>query len=166
VLGLSEWGTESRREGHVGRSPYAAFAGREPTLDEPREHFVGILGLRPAHLELAGLASHGSKIVAHRAIGRVLLHPQQKLVLHHGRDRGEIGVLEGNFRDHRLLPCIRRSKDHFVWIACHGLTVGVALGAAATPLIHHDDRLVRELVLRDRAGLCARLREATVRATK
>ncbi|MEY9116162.1 hypothetical protein ABIE86_004894 [Bradyrhizobium diazoefficiens] len=101
----------------------------------------------PAHLEFARCGR--LQIVPCRLVGRILLDPEQELVLRHRRDRGEIGVVEGDFGDERLLPGVRRSEDHLVGIACGRLAVDITFGAAAAALVDDDDGLLRQLVLGD-----------------
>ena len=116
-------------------------------LDHAGQDFVGVLGLRAAHLEVARCGR--LQIVACGLVGRVLLDPEQELILRHGGDRGQIGVVEGDLGDERLLPGIRRAEDHLVGIARGGLAVDIAFRAAAAGLVDDDDRLVRQLVLGD-----------------
>jgi hypothetical protein len=113
------------------------------------EDFVGVLGLRATHLELAGLRRRGFQVLANRLVWRVLLHPEQEFILGQRRDGGQVGMLEGDPGYHRLLPGIRCAEDHFVGIARGRLAIGVALGAAAATFVDDHDRLIGQLVFDD-----------------
>jgi hypothetical protein len=107
--------------------------------------------LRPTHLEFAGLGRRRFEVLANALVGGVLLHPEQEFVLRHRRDRGQVGVLEGNLRDHRLLPSIRRAEDDLVWVARRRLGIGIAFGPASAALVDDDDGLIGQLVFDDDA---------------
>ena len=118
-------------------------------LDHPGQHLIGVLGLRATHLELG--RSRRLEKIAGRLVGRVLFHPQQELVLRHGGDRGEIGVVEGDLGDERLLPRVRGAEDHLVGIARGRLAVDIAFRPAAAALVDDHDRLIGQLVFGDDA---------------
>ena len=126
-------------------------------VDHAGEGFIGVLGLRAAHLEIAGrLRGDGFEKILHVLVGRILLDPEQELVLHHRGNRRQVRVIIGDLGDHRLVPGIRCAEHDLVGIARHGLGVGVAFGAAAAGLVDDDDRLLDEFVfgddVLDRAG--------------
>ncbi len=143
--------------GELDRGLRAALEGDVDELDvggladQARQGLVGVLRLRTAHLCGAVLGLHRLEVILHVLVGRILLHPQQELVLHHGRDRREIGVVERDLRDHGLRPGVRGAEHEVVRIARQRLGVGVALCAAAARLVDHHDRLVEQLVLHDRS---------------
>ncbi len=117
--------------------------------DHARQELVGVLRLGAAHLELGLLAR--LDVILGGLDRAVLLDPEQELVLRHRGDGGEIGVLIGELRGHRLRPGVRGPEDHLVGVAGLRLAVDVALGAAAARLVDHHHRLVDELVLGDDA---------------
>jgi hypothetical protein len=118
-------------------------------FDHASENFVSILRLGAAHLEVAGLRPDSFQVFADSLVWCILLHPEQEFVLRHGRDRGEVGVLEGDPRYHRLLPGIRGAEDHLVGVARGGLAVGVAFGPAAAAFVDDHDGLIGQLVFND-----------------
>ena len=116
-------------------------------LHDLDEGLVEVLGLRAAHLHVAGLGG-GDEFRA-RLPRRVGAGPEDEFVEGERRDGGEILALPRDLGHERKEPLVGRAEDQAMRVALPRLAVHETFRARAAALERDDDGLGDEIVLLD-----------------